>query len=316
MKGRLSRFVWTVAVTTLLVGFIVGPPAIAMEGVQSPYLKGYRDFLTGVLPSQGLQVRYDTYIYNGTERSTIPQGQLHVSLRAVTNILGATYVTPFQILGGDYAFSVRGAYSDLSADQSLGVPRFGRTITVARSGGLEAFNDVVVTPFIVGWHSGYWHWNWSTSVWMPVGAYDKTRLVNTGRNVWAFSPQLGVTYLNPNSGWEISGAAVHVVNASNPDTNYRSGDMVHLDFSAGKMLTPQFKFGLVGYYAQQITGDSGAGAIFGDRKIRVLGAGPGATYTFVMNDVPVTLVAKYYREFDAQNTTQGDAGSLSARIKF
>ena len=67
---------------------------------------------------------------------------------------------------------------------------------------------------------------------------------------------------------------------------------------------------------QQLDGDSGAGAIFGDRKVRVAGVGPGATITFPVGAVPVTLVAKYYREFDAQNTTQGDAGTLSMRVRF
>ncbi len=82
------------------------------------------------------------------------------------------------------------------------------------------------------------------------------------------------------------------------------------------MLSSQFKLGVVGYHAQQVTADSGVGAIFGDRKLRVAGVGPGATFTFALNDVAVTLVAKYYREFAARHTTQGDSGTLSARVRF
>ncbi len=232
----------------------------------------------------------------------------------ITDILGAAFVTPLQIFGGDYGFAIRGAYSDVSANQTIAPP--GPRPAVMRSGDLDAFNDMVVTPIIVGWHAGNWHWNVSTSVWLPVGAYDKNRLANTGKHYWAVSPQVGVTYFDPNSGWEFSGAAILVSNFSNPATDYRSGDAAHIDFAVGKMLTSQFKFGLVGYWAQQFNADSGIGAIAGDRKIRVLGAGPGASFTFVLHNVPVTLVAKYYREFDAQNTTQGDAGTLSMRVKF
>lgn len=58
------------------------------------------------------------------------------------------------------------------------------------------------------------------------------------------------------------------------------------------------------------------GAILGDRKLRVAGMGPGATFTFAVNNIAVNLVAKYYREFSAQNTMQGDAGTLSVRVKF
>ncbi len=313
MNSRLYRRAGRVATVAFLL-IALTASANAMEGVQGPYLKGYRDFLTGVLPAPGVQVRNDLYLYSGTERSTIPQGQLRVGLKAVSNILGATVVTPYGIWGGDYAFAVRGAFSDIRADRTLVMPSPRPTVT--RSGSLSALNDVAVTPFIVGWHSGPLHWNVSTSVWLPVGSYDKNRLANTGRNTWAWSPQFGVTYFDPNSGWELSGAAIYVINYTNPATDYRSGDLAHFDFAVGKMLSPQFKLGIVGYWAQQVTADSGTGAIFGERKLRIAGAGPGATFAFAVNSVTVSLAAKYYREFSAQNTTQGDAGTLSVRVKF
>ena len=232
--------------------FSVHASAIAMEGIQGAYLKGYRDFMTGVLPDQGVHWRQDTYIYSGTEHSIVPQGQLTVNYKGVTNVLGATVVTSTKLLGGDYGFSVRGAYSDVRADQTV-VPR--RPLpTVTRSGSLDAFNDVVVTPVILGWHSGNLHWNVSGSVWLPVGAYDKTRLANTGRNTWAFSPQLGVTYFDPKSGWELSGAAIYVTSTKNNATDYKSGDLVHVDFATGKMVSQHVKLGVVGYYAQQKIG--------------------------------------------------------------
>ncbi len=292
---------------------LVGPMNTnAMEGGQSPYFKGYRDFMTGVLPSPGVQVREDLYIYSGTERSTIPQGQLRVDLKAVSSVLAVTAVTPYQILGGDYGFALRGALSHVNASQSVAGPR----ATVSAGGKLDGFNDIVVSPFIVGWHAGYFHWNVSTSVWVPAGSYDKNRTANAGKNVWGLSPQVGATYFNTKTGWEVSGAAIYIIRSRNTETNYRSGSIAHFDFAVGKALSPQFKLGLVGYYAQQLTADSGTGAILGARKLRIGGVGPGVTYSFMLNEVAVNLVAKYYREFDAQNTTQGDTGSLSMRLKF
>jgi hypothetical protein len=284
----------------------------AMEGGQSPYLKGYREFMTGVLPREGVQVRHDLYFYSGTERSTLPQGQLTLGLKQVTNILGITVVTPYRIFGGDFGFAVRGGVNGVDADQTI-VARLG---TNKRSGSLTAMTDVALNPFIIGWHAGNFHWNVTTTMFMPAGNYDKSRIANTGRNAWALSPQFGLTYLDPKSGWEVSGAAIYVNSFANTDTNYRSGDIVHVEYAVGKMLTPQFKIGAVGYYAQQLSADSGAGATLGSRKLRVAGIGPGVTFTFTVNDTIVNLVAKYYREFDAQNTTQGDSGSLSLRVKF
>jgi len=76
------------------------------------------------------------------------------------------------------------------------------------------------------------------------------------------------------------------------------------------------KIGIVGYYLQQVTADGGIGDILGDRKLRVAGAGPAAMFSFSVNNVPLYVVAKYYREFSAQNTTQGGSGTLSIRAAF
>lgn len=285
-----------------------------MEAGQSPYLKGYTDFGTGVLPPPGVVLRNDLYFYSGSERSQVPQGQVTAHLKTFTDILGLTVSTPYEFLGARYAFAVRGAWSALGADQTLAPPAPRPATT--RDGSLDALNDAVISPLILGWQAGNLHWIFSVPVRLPVGAYDKNRVVNAGRNVYSAMPELSVTYLDPKSGWDVSGTALYVTSSNNTDTHYKSGNIVHIDLAAGKMLTPQFKLGVVGYYAQQISDDSGAGAIFGDRRLRILGVGPAASFSFVANGVPMTLVAKYYREFDAQNTTQGDVGMLSLRTRF
>jgi hypothetical protein len=287
-------------------------PAAAMEGGQSPYFKGYRDFLTGVIPGPGVQVRQDLYLYHGNERSTLPQGQLSVGLKQLSHVLGVTVITPYQLFGASYGFSLRAGMTDFDASMAL-ANRFG---TVRRSGNLTALNDLVINPLILGWHAGNWHWNIIGAVFVPAGNYDRNRLANTGKNVWAFSPQAGVTWFDPKTGWEVSAAAIYVTSSTNTDTRYKSGDIAHVDFAAGRMLTPALKLGVVGYYAQQLAADSGPGAIVGARKLRIAGIGPGISYSFALVEMNVTLVAKYYREFDAQNTTQGDAGSLSLRVRF
>ena len=146
---------------------------------------------------------------------------------------------------------------------------------------MSAFNDIVVSPIIVGWHSGYFHWNVAASVWMPAGDYDKTRLVNTGRNYWSVVPQFSATYFDPKAGWDVSASSMYIVSYENTATHYNSGDVIQIDLAAGKMISPQFKLGVVGYYLQQVTPDSGIGNIVGDRKLRVAGAGPAATFSFL-----------------------------------
>lgn len=293
------------------VGFGIVPAVRAMEGGQSVNLKGYRDFSSGVLPPPGLQLRTDLNVYSGSENSRIPAGQLAVGLRSYSSILGLTVVTPLKLWGGDYGFSIRGAVTHGSADRTI----FG-TRTTSVSGELTGFNDIVVTPFVLGWQARNWHWNVATTVWAPAGRYDASRLVNTGRNFWSWGTQAAITYRDREAGWEVSGAAAYIISFENPTTNYDSGDMVHLDFSALKRVAPGLSIGAVGYVMTQVTGDSGAGNRLGDRKAEVFGIGPGMTIVVRGGDEPVLLTAKYYREFSARNTTQGDAGAISLRVHF
>jgi len=61
------------------------------------------------------------------------------------------------------------------------------------------------------------------------------------------------------------------VNTENPDTDYRTGTEFHLDFMLNQFLAESFGIGFHGYYYDQLTGDSGSGAILGDFKADSVG---------------------------------------------
>jgi hypothetical protein len=154
----------------------------------------------------------------------------------------------------------------------------------------------------------------SASVNVPVGDYDAGRLSNISLNRWAWDLTGAATWLDPESGIELSGAAGITFNGENDDTEYETGTEFHLEVAAAYHFSPTFSVGVNGYHYQQLTGDSGAGATLGDFKGRVTALGPMMSATFMLGPVPVAASLRYYHEFNVENRLEGDAGWLTITI--
>lgn len=91
-------------------------------------------------------------------------------------------------------------------------------------------------------------------------------------------------------------------NLENRDTDYQNGVDVHIDWAYSHFFSPTFHFGAVGYFYDQLTGDSGSGAVLGDFKSKVSGIGPQGGW-FMKNGWYLNL--KGYYEFGARNRPEG-----------
>ena len=72
-----------------------------------------------------------------------------------------------------------------------------------------------------------------------------------------------------------------------------------------------FALGVSGYFYDQITGDSGAGARLCAFEGRVIGVVPAMNLNFELGKIPVSTNLKYFHEFDARNRLEGDAGFVT-----
>jgi Putative MetA-pathway of phenol degradation len=95
---------------------------------------------------------------------------------------------------------------------------------------------------------------------IPIGNYDTTRLANLGIGHGALGGSGGYTYFNPQTGREFSAATDLTYNFINQALQYQNGIDFHLDWGASQFLSKEFLAGLVGYFFNQVTGDSGSGA--------------------------------------------------------
>jgi hypothetical protein len=305
---------------------LVSPTAHAAEFGADPWIKGFSDIYAGILPTvPGFYFRTDAYHYEGSAERTVFNGfvQVGVDQDLTATIATLTYVTPWKILGGTYAFGVAPAMMAVNVDVGLGLPQFTGPLGLRTFGPFNfqtgdtnlAPGDTGFIPAIIGWNAGNFHWNAALFALAPTGDYSRRQLANTSLNHWAIMPRVAATYFDPKTGWQLNGSAIYVFNFENEATDYKSGEILNLEGNITKNFG-RWGVGVTGYAMIQTTGDSGAGAKLGSFESRVNGIGPLVSYTVGDPRNPLTFIAKYYEEFDAENTFEGHSFDIAFTAKF
>jgi hypothetical protein len=235
-------------------------------------------------------------------------GAIVAGLHARSDVVasGPTYIFATPVAGGQAAFSLFGAGGGVHVgiDATLTGPR-GNQISGSATDGRTAFTDVFWQGSLK-WHEGVHNTMIYATGNIPSGTYDPTRLANLSLGFVAVDGGAGYTYLDTKTGNEFSIVAGLTYNFINPDLQYQNGVDFHVDWGASKFVDKNVHIGLVGYYFQQVTGDSGAGARLGDFKGRVLGIGPQVGFMFPAGEGYQGYVnLKGYRDFAPENRPDG-----------
>jgi hypothetical protein len=276
--------------------------------------------MAGFVPPPGVFFDSTTYFYEGKlagGRTTRIGGNIvsEVKANVWADFATGLWVTPVQIFGGNLAFAVTVPVGepDVKAGTIVSGPIINRLL--GRPLGLGArdrdlnFGDPVVSS-AVGWHSGHWHWKVGAAASIPAGAYQPGELSNLALNRWVGDFSGAVTYLDPTLGIDLSAVAGVEVNGVNNETDYRSGNAIHLDLSATKFLTKQLTVGAIASHYQQVTGDRGEGAALGPYRGRTTAVGGTIGYTFEVGKIPVSTRVKVLREVEVEARLKGTIGFL------
>jgi len=206
------------------------------------------------------------------------------------------------VLGGQLEVGVTVLAGNYSSTMS-GMPS-GATFSGAASDSMTAFGDLFPLAALK-WARGDHNFMIYTAANVPVGNYDVNRQASVGLGYWTIDGGGGYTYFDQGTGHEFSAVLGFTYNFMNPYTAYQSGIDMHLELSASQYVTERLSIGLAGYYYNQITPDSGAGATVGPFISRVAGIGPQLGYNFSLGGRSASLSARGYYEFSAQNRAQG-----------
>ena len=316
----------TLVAGTMLVAFgLVPKAAFADEGGVSFWLPGLYGSLAAV-PASAPGWAFGTFFYNTSVHAgadvaaarEITIGRfnptLNVNLSASVNSdvpllwINPSYVFASPVLGGQLSVGMGGlvGYSrtSLSGTVTATIPPFSFVRSDSITDTVTGVGDLYPQASLK-WHEGVNNFMIYGTGDIPVGTYSSTSLANLSIGHGAADGGFGYTYLDAATGHEFSAVAGFTYNFTNPSTDYRNGVDFHLDWGVSQFLSKQVLVGLVGYFYDQVTGDSGTGDRVGPFESRVIGVGPQIGYLFPIGDMQGYVNLKAYGEFDAHDRPSG-----------
>lgn len=319
---------WSCAAALVCAGILLVGNAHAEEGGSGHYLPGsMASFMDGVAPKKSFLVRYNLLNYDGSVSAGQPLPVAGIAAVGVNaNVWGhglTMFWRPAFELGERWSYGMSATipyiFADVSADVAVPLPG-GGTTTIRRSDKVDGLGDIVLMPLMLNYNvNPDYNINFRLGVYAPTGDYKVGRLANTGKNFWTIEPTVGFMYFGQKNGRELSVFLGADFNEENRDTNYKSGTQAHIETT----LAQHFPFhgglagaGLTGYWYEQVTGDSGAGASFGDFEARSVGLGPVVSYASKVDGHDVIAEFKWLHETNTNKRLEGDTLFLKVIYKF
>jgi len=242
-------------------------------------------------------------------------GNVHVDVDAkvAANAIVPLWLTDKKVFGMNYgaAFAIVPMY--LGIDSSVEVPGLG--VYKDQSDSNVGFGDVFAVPIALSKHGKNTFFLIYEGINVPLGEYTEGACCNLGLNHWAFDTNFGFTYKNDDKPIQFDSNIGFTFHTTNHATDYKSGSSVHWDYTVGYNYSERLQFGISGYVFQQVTGDSGSGAVLGDFKGEGVGIGPSVSYVINAHR-PLVLQFEWIHDVHTKNRLSGDwvVFTIAARI--
>jgi len=303
----------------LFAALVAAPSAaIAGEGGTSHIMPGANATLLDLPPTSPGWFFKPMYInYQGSISALVPTAAgivANADAEANTLALGGGYGFEQTVLGAHYGVAAFLPYTWLSISansEALGGVRIQNSVS--------GIGDLTVVPVMLAWKDADWQYDFLMPVYAPTGSYEVGRLGNTGLNYWTFDPIVGAAYSNAKSGLNAAAHIGYALNTENDATNYKSGDILHVDASVQQIFPLGSGFANIGaeaWYFQQVSCDSGSGATLGCFKGRTAGIGPVLGYIQPVGEQRLLFELKWLPELDTKNRLNGDYIWLKMVYKF
>ena len=149
----------------------------------------------------------------------------------------------------------------------------------------------------------------SLNVSFPRGDGEDYTLHRAGSGFWTAMLTAGATwYVDADKLWAISALNRYEFNSQKEGATYTPGQAYTLEWGISRALSKTVDVGVVGYYQQQVTEDSGSGKTTAERD-RVAAVGPEVTVFYPKFKLGWSL--RYDYEFMAESRLQGHTVALT-----
>ena len=325
MKDGVVRSRWSRSsvVAGLLSAVLTIAPfrtATADEAGVSFWLPGQYGSFAAVPGTAGLS--FEATFYHATASANAHasferDSHIEVGMKSPSDfvMLTPTYSFEGELLGGQPALGMTALIGrNVTSVSATLIGPDGSTQSGYQSDKVFGFGDL--SPIAsLKWNRDLHNFMVYATAGIPTGAYDPTRLAALGLGHWAADAGAGYTYLNEKAGVEFSAVFGLTYNFINPYTQYRSGNDAHLDWALSPYVSEKMHFGAVGYFYDQVSGDSGSGAMLGEFKSRVAAIGPQIGFFLPLGDRQGYLNLRAYYEFAAEHRLEGWNGFVTFSIE-
>lgn len=263
---------WTYSVRSLAVAASLLTTGASAAEFATPLLPGATSGLpVGAAAPAGIYVSLTNFYWQS--RLTNDAGQDNPLRVNFFETIPTFLVVPgIKLLGADYSFLV-----------SQGISASSNNIFGQKTGAVGAFNTFL-SPINLSWAlTDSFFVSTGLSVYLPTGTFRLNGTSN-GNGFYSWAPTFAATYLR--DGWNLTARLELNLNTKNDATNYQSGDVYGVDFTATKSFGP-WTVGMQGYYVNQFGPDRLNGAVvpaslYNGRgnKIEQFALGPYIAYDF------------------------------------
>jgi len=265
--------------------------------VAQHYPAGAEGIKAASLPPPGIYLRDYNFFYSADR---FKDGPPDFRLFGYINAPRLIWMTDATVLGANYGMDIIVPFGDLNYKLGGWHNYFG-------------LGDIEVEPLLLSWHLDQFDFSAAYAFWAPTGDYRMDRPDMLAQGFWSHMLTLGATWY-PDAEKTI---AVSLLNryefAHEQDLTHTSpGQVYTLEAGISKTVITNLDVGIIGYYQQQTTTDSGALAdSMLDRK---LGVGPEVSG--FCSELGIFASLRYGYEFGARDRPEGHLITLTLTKRF